>query len=388
MTDDFKRKLEDYEKGVLSESEMDEIEKELEKLETYQEYLEENTSEESTDYRMNEQKQRKILRLSKWKARFQTAFTALGILILLTIVSSVLTSVYYGWGKPDRSEVFRNIIDYTLTVTNPYGYYGSTDINVKPFFGLEANRDFKKVIGDENVVVGEMKVNYIFSLMGYPENEYYGRLSQEGPAFVFPGVEEAGSSDWDQLEKLPEGTVVSAYVSFSNLLDTEKVFQLFSQKNMELIWFAVDTGFEENDKFNEGIIHDPIGFPNFPIWHEDDMILESREESKGFIGGTVSESYSSPEYEEGNASLLHQQFYKTLNFLQEHEKKADKIIFGKLRLKDRIAYLEKNGIHHYGVVITGPTKEILTLKDEKWISNLVVDEVGFWNWGSWREEIE
>ena len=47
MSNEFKRKLEAYENGELSDSELEEFEKELEKLEKYQEYLEENKPEEA-----------------------------------------------------------------------------------------------------------------------------------------------------------------------------------------------------------------------------------------------------------------------------------------------------------------------------------------------------
>ena len=42
MSNEFKRKLEAYEKGELSDTELEDFEKELEKLEKYQEFLEEN----------------------------------------------------------------------------------------------------------------------------------------------------------------------------------------------------------------------------------------------------------------------------------------------------------------------------------------------------------
>ena len=51
-------------------------------------------------------------------------------------------------------------------------------------------------------------------------------------------------SDWKRLEQLPEGTVVSAYVSFAELLETEVVFQRFEGKDIDLIWLAVDFGME------------------------------------------------------------------------------------------------------------------------------------------------
>ncbi len=69
MSEEFKRRLAQYEKGELSGEELEVFETELEKLEEYQEYLEENENQPKKKMTVNEKKQQKILRRSKWKAR-------------------------------------------------------------------------------------------------------------------------------------------------------------------------------------------------------------------------------------------------------------------------------------------------------------------------------
>jgi len=378
MSDEFKSKLAAYEKGELSDADLDAFEKELEKLEIYQEHLAENESPKSNGPEINEKKQQKILKRSKWKARFQTAVTALIMILALTIVSSILTAVYYSWGTPDRVDVYRNVIDYTLTITDPYESGGGTSTNTTPFFGLTATRDMEKRVGHESLRVGEMEVNFLFSMMGHPLREYTGERNQNIGMFYYPDREDDLDSDseWNKLDNLPEGTVVSAYVSFAELLETEEVFGNFEDMEIDLTWFAVDTGVEATDEWS-----DPIGFPSFPIWHEDDMILDSREEEKWLFGSRiVSEGHSSPEYTVGEGEALHEQFMKTLFFLEDHERKANNLVFGDLDLSERISYLETNGFVHYGAVITGPTKEVLKLQEEVWVGTLRVDEVSLWNW--------
>ncbi|WP_407270465.1 anti-sigma factor [Radiobacillus sp. PE A8.2] len=375
MSDEFKRKLAAYEKGELTDAEIEDFEKELDKLESYHEFLEDNQGDETSE--INQKKQKKILRRGKWKARVQTAFFALAIFVLFTIVASIFTSIYYAWGTPDRNEVLASIIDHTLTVTDPYGYMGHTSTHTNAYFSMTATREMTKRVGDERIEVGEMNVNFIFSKIGIPEEKHYGTISQNRPQFIHPASTDQGEADWEQLEKLPEGTVVSAYLSFSELIGTEQVLSLFEEKDMELLWLAVDTGKETDwNSFSE-----PIGFPSYPIWHQDDMILTSHEEEEGpFWSKTVSEGYVSPDYEEGDEEILHQQFLKTLRFLKEHENMTDYLTFGRLNLSERIDYLENNGFLHYGVVITGPTKEVLKLREESWVKYIDVDEVAFWNW--------
>ncbi|MFV8826514.1 anti-sigma factor [Alkalihalobacterium sp. APHAB7] len=390
MTDEFKKKLDTYEKGELTGSELEQFEHELEKLETYQQHLEKKEppiemkkqTSETIKTTVNDKKQRKILRRSKWKARLQTAVTALLLFLVILIVTSILTAVYYSWGTPDRSEVLRNVIDHTLTVTQPDGHLGGTSMNAKTFFRMEATRDIRKRVGNETITVGDMKVNFLFSMMSFPEISHYGRQSQNRPIFYYPNATESFDEPyWHQLEQLPEGTVASAYLSFDQLYETNKVFQLFEGKDLDLSWLAVDTGPELNDVFQSDVIFDPIGFPSYPIWHEDDMILTSRSEEKGFLfGGIVTESRTSPDYEVGDETILHEQFLKTLSFLEPHENKANRIAVNRLNLTERLQYLETEGIFHYGVVITGPTKEILALREEPWVTIVQVDEVTFWNW--------
>jgi hypothetical protein len=382
MSEEFKRKLESYEKGELSGAELEAFEQELAKLEAYQEYLQENGEPNRAD----DAKQVKILRRGKWKARFQTALTALSLFIVFTIVSGILTNVYYAWGKPNRVDVYRNIIDHTLTITDPYGYLGGTSTGVKPYFGLEATRPLSKVIGHERFEVGELHVNFLFSFMTQSERKFFGRTSQDRPSFRYPGAGPAGKSDWPRLEALPEGTVVSAYVSFSRLMETQDVLDAFEGKNMDLVWLAVDTGIEADDS-RSGIPEPPIGFPSSPIWHEDDFIVKERkEEKRGWFGGkTVSQIAVSPEYETGDPGVLQQQFMKTLEFLARHERMANKLVSGRLQLAERLDYLREHGFHHYGVVITGPTKELLKLRNEAWVAAIEVDEAALWNWTSANE---
>lgn len=382
MSEEFKRKLDKYEKGELIGQELEVFERELEKLEEYQSILEDRPvkpTKTSKELSISNRKQHRIVRKGKWRARFQTALTALGIFVLFTILSSILTSVYYSWGQPDRSDEFREMIDHTLTITNPYGSHGGTSTGTKPYFGLEAVRDMNKEIGNESIKVGEVKVNFLFSFMSYPERTYIGKESQSQPLFIHPESTGSVESDWNKLEKLPEGTVASAYVSFTELMESKEVEQLFTGEEMHLIWMAVDTGMDLEEEID--LVLDPIGFPGYPIWHEDDMIKQSHEVEEGPFGSkVVSESFSSLPYNEGDQEMLHNQFMKTLNFLKEHENKADKLYDGNLKLEERIAYLENNGIFHYGAVITGPTKAILKLQNEPMVAELLVDEVEFWNW--------
>jgi hypothetical protein len=375
LKEEFRRKWAAYAKGELAGAELDAFEQELARLEAYQELLQENGDAAGA----GEENQARIVRRGKWKARFQTALTALALVLAFTVAAAILTAVYYSWGEPDRVDVYRNVIDHTLAVTDPYGYPGGTSTATKLFFGLEASRPLYKVVGKEQFEVGELGVHFLFSFLTRTDEHTYGRISRDVPAFYYPGGAYAGMSDWDRLEALPEGTVASAYVSFDRLMETQGVLDAFANKHLDLLWLAVDTG-DDADKPHVGATL-PLGFPRYPIWHDDDFTVTDESEQRLRFGGKiVSRTAVSPEYEDNDAGVLQRQFLKTLTFLAEHERLVNRMTANRLRIAERLEYIEQHGIRHYGAVITGPTKELLALRQEAWIAALKVDEVALWNW--------
>jgi len=52
-------------------------------------------------------------------------------------------------------------------------------------------------------------------------------------------------------------------------------------------------------------------------------------------------------------------------------------------LQERYDYLKKNGFQVYGAVVTGPTKELLKLKNLEGISNEMLGDVELMNGYNW-----
>ncbi|MEI0738772.1 hypothetical protein VQ056_22585 [Paenibacillus sp. JTLBN-2024] len=111
MSDDFKQKLRDYKDGKLSGEEREELERELEKMEVYQSYLDEmmdleehaaNTNPRpiSDAEKKRHKREARLLRKGKWKARIGTAFTLIGFFIGFSILCSIGTSIFYEAGDP------------------------------------------------------------------------------------------------------------------------------------------------------------------------------------------------------------------------------------------------------------------------------------------------
>jgi hypothetical protein len=165
--------------------------------------------------------------------------------------------------------------------------------------------------------------------------------------------------------------------------DIDEILQKFKDKEVKPLWFAVDTEYNDKEIEKEGAIFHPIGFPYNPIWHSDDWILESRTEKKGIMFSKfVTEGSSAPTIEPyGSGKLRNENFIKTLKLLKEHESIAKKMaLYPVLHLQQKLEYIDKNGVKIYGVVITGPSKEILKLKEEEWVKGINVEKVALWNW--------
>ncbi|UAL46349.1 anti-sigma factor [Sutcliffiella horikoshii] len=372
MNDDFKKKLERYDKDEMTPEEKIEFEKEMSAQE-----------EQWMKPTLEKTKQRKILRASKWKARINTALTVIPLLLLIVMISSFLTNFYY-YGFSDeysRSQKLSDVINFSQVITDPYANKYTADTKVGMFLNMSATKELRKTVGKESYPIGEMEVNFLFSKMGIVDKKFYGKDDQlpeiHHPSLLSKhGID--SSSEWERLEMLPEGTVSTAFVTFDEVLSTEQVFELFKAKDLDVLWFPVVTSEEARDHYPIS----NIGFPNYPIFHSDDWKLISKTEEKSFLSSSSSETRAAPNYVEGDTEMLHTYFEKTLRFLADYQEEFDEIqqMHGNIQIKEALSYLEDHGISHHGVVITGPTKEVLSLKEEEWIGAIQVDEVALWNW--------
>lgn len=392
MSEDFKRKLKDYAEGRLTEEESKEMEAELEKMEEYQAFLDGELDKGSMrkinkDNVMPVKDEGKILRRGRWKARIQNALAALGIIIAASIVTGTITSVFYTMGKTPRLEIYRDVVRSTVAVTQPNIRFSNGGSSVGSYLSMKMDGGLYKRVGREDIRVGEMNITFLLGQAGYPDRKW---LTEKGnmdnsAVFSYPLSDyESSDKEWERLEKLPEGTVAEAYISLDKLYGTGEILEKFKGRDVDPLWFAVDTGFD-NPEDGKGLPNPmfTIGFPSQPIWHSGDWTTtDIKEEKTGIISRVVSHIKEAPEYDPyGSEELRNKNFLDTLNLMKKYEKIADRISYGsRLNLEDRIEYVNEHGINIYGVVVTGPTKEVLKLRDETWAAGIRIGEVRLWNW--------
>ncbi|WP_405108296.1 anti-sigma factor [Paenibacillus sp. FSL K6-1217] len=406
MSEEFKAKLRQYSEGTLPEEEREEMERELAKLEAYQLYLEEQMEQEEQNKQQEQangpwkwmdwtggaasgmpqdkkknKREKKIIRRGKWKARITNTLTVFSAFLIFTVISSIITVVFYNTG--DRGDTYRDVVSSAIAVTRP-----NTAVNLSSdahyFFRMELSGNVLKQVGNERIQVGNYTQNFLLGLANLGKFNWIDEQIGSGKTFYYPSAEgTAGGGDdndqWKRLAKLPEGTVAEAYLSLGHLYTTDELLKQLEPLNLQPVWFGADAG--PATRNNDVVVY-PLGFPYQPMWHKDDMeILKVSTEKTGWFGSTSTTSKRSPSVEAyGSGALRDANFIKTLKLLQQHRTLADRAVHID-QLDTSVAYLEQNGVKLYGAVVTGPVKELLKLREAQWVSHIQVGEVRLWNWG-------
>ncbi|MEI3599873.1 MULTISPECIES: anti-sigma factor [unclassified Oceanobacillus] len=313
------------------------------------------------DSHISNEKQSKIIMSAKRKARWNTIFLVLSIIFLILPFGYLSTLIYYKVDDRANNEIF--VLETIYSLTQPNLQVSDTEIELEftPFFGLHLSAPLYKEIGSETLKAGEYDSDIS---LGFNRNESVNLTVKENPmnlrdkefSFVYPKQEIPNrlTNGWDNLNKIPEGTVTEAFLSLDKDYTPEEVESLLSDYDIKVVWNAVDTGFEDEMLDKNGSVVTPIGYP---------------EENAAPSNSSFTEK--------DNKDL----FLEQLNYLDEQEKIAASILGeASIAAKERLNYISQNGIKLYGVAVTGPTKEIQKLGAQKEIRGIHIGEVEFWNW--------
>ncbi|CAM4272636.1 hypothetical protein FHS16_002067 [Paenibacillus endophyticus] len=359
MSERFKQLLRDYEDDKLSAEERAEVEQELKKLEVYQTYMDEMLERGNnpadlgvlrSSMELNPKQARKLMKRGKRKARFWSVGTVFGMLLLFGLLNSSLTSLYYTTGSPMRQSVYSDVLRSALSVSRPnIGVsLSSTPTNVLAtrFFGT-----ISKQIGSESETVGTYSQTFRFNQwIGSRVDTYLDTQNRLNLFFYLPSATETvrSSNEWARLEKLPEGSVAEAYVSLDHYYEQSDVLSKFDGKEMELVWYAVRTAVEGSET-GEQAVWNPLGFPSIPLYHHDKSGLQTDD------------------------------YKQTLQLLLKYKSITRSVVSTEL-VKDALDYADENGVQIYGVVATGPVKELLKLQEVSFVKAIRLGEVRLWNW--------
>ncbi|GIO24327.1 anti-sigma factor [Oceanobacillus sp. J11TS1] len=313
------------------------------------------------DSYINNDKQNKIIMSAKRKARWNTILLMLSIIFLILPFGYLSTVIYYKVNDRANNEIF--VLETIYSLTEPNLQVDDTQIELEftPFFGLHLSAPLYKEIGSETLKAGSYDSNLS---LGFKRNESVNLTVKENTmnlrdrefSFIYPNqdIPSRLMNGLDKLNEIPEGTVTEAFLSLDKSYAPKEVESLLSDYDIKIVWNAVDTGLEDEMIDKDGSVVTPIGYP---------------EENTAPSNSSFTE--------EDNKDL----FVEQLNYL-DTQKKITTSIMGEVSIasKERLDYINQNGIKIYGVVITGPTKEIQELGTQEEIRGIHIGEVEFWNW--------
>ncbi|OWA36076.1 hypothetical protein B9G55_09460 [Saccharibacillus sp. O16] len=395
MNESFKRKLQAYHEGTLSEAEREEIEAELEKLEAYQVYLDEAMNEEeesrerSEDQRRQREegkvqrlKERKIIRRAKWKSR---GITVLIVLIVMGAVwggSKLATKYYYtqrevGSTGQAMREVNQQALSSIVEMTMPNRYLAINLQDPGVFFDMNIEGSVQHKVGSHLRSEKELRQRYLWGrirdtrVQSRDSAPYMNDLTRiEEGSFWLPGgseraTEQAGNAKvWQALSELPKMTVSELYISLDKEYEQPELDDAFAGLRVTPDWFAVRSGQEWagvgytiGDEKGNSRKAQPAEYLNlsvqYPIglsWAGDVFLSpgEKPDETRSWADGMV-------------------RALKRIAQSPEVAKSVSSIDFGAAA-----AEVQKNGGKVYGVVVTGRSEELAKLQGKAWMKGAIV----------------
>lgn len=369
--EELDRKLLAYLHGELTEEEKKQLLRQLESNEEYSLRLEqlmfENLIEEreEKDIRLDEQEQKAILRRSRWRYRFSNAtFTSfmIGVLVFIVFITSQVINYFWFWSASDTMQrTMSDMVQFTTPGVRVAG--GGTNGGL--FLSINMQYALEERVGRENQRVGTVESKALFQLtntkMKWNNGQYPISLYFKYPQADMRIEGGRNTAGWSTLEKLPEGTVAQMAISFSHLLTHDQYFEIAKKYELDTLWFAVATGQEQ--KTNEGGMLSKgniWGYNVEGLNYGDGITVNGEGERRAKV------------YMNEMAYLLEQR--------QWSERIGKQLMYTDPKLEDRYEYMKKNGVKLYGAVITGPTKELLKLKQEVVFTEPYVGRVDWWNW--------
>ncbi len=349
---EFKKLWEKYEKGTLTQDEQERLESHIETCEECEVHLDELLAKSEPIKKRLPPKDLKVpFWRIKWKHRLQTIGFILAICIFIYMIGGVLSAFYFQANNDKRLKEIRDVPSLALEATIPNSRVMGGGTSVEAFFRTNSQFDLVKTIGKKEMPLGTIETSSFLSSLNITNQSWVNMHYQPNIHFVHPKIKqgdylkEASKKVWDILAKVHEGTVAEVAISFDKPYTLQELepllYGVFEAQELPPtpVWYALDTG---QERINE-----------------EDFILSVDE----FIGFPEHIGFLDDETEN----------LKTLN-------KVAMLPAGQLNLDKRYKYVKDNGVKVYGIVITGPSKELLKLQNSPHVRYATLGDIEVWNW--------
>ncbi|HDX9651623.1 sigma-M negative effector [Bacillus wiedmannii] len=367
---EFKKLWEKYENGTLTHDEQEQLESHIETCEECEVYLDALLSKsEPIKKRLPPQNLKVPFWRIKWKHRLQTLGFILSICIVIYIIGGILSAFYFQSNNDKRLEEIRSVPSLALEATIPNSRVMGGGTNVEAFFRTNSHFNVVKTVGKKEIPLGTLETSSFLSSVNVLNNSWMNTFYQPKLFFVHPKTEqgdylkESSKKVWDTLAKVHEGTVAEIAISFDKAYTLKELepllYNVFEAQELPPtpLWCALDTG-QEKTNVEDHILHggEAIGFP------EHIRFLDSDTENQKTPEDTVIEMI--------RILSTHTETVSKIAIIPEKELKLDK----------RYQYVKDNGVKVYGMVITGPSKELLKLQNSPNVRYATLGDIEVWNW--------
>lgn len=324
--------------------------------------------------------QTRILMKGKWRSRLFAFLIALSTLVL---VGSILIGYMFSnsffvtrWFEPNTQAALRITAD-VIQFSKP-GITASNSTGKNSFFSWTFMFQLNEQVGRDEQTVGTFQDNFIFSKLtgkfNWNNGQHRTPFNFHYPVGTYPegSKQSLNPNGWKTLQKLPEGTVAQLAISLDHPMTHDEYFNLIKKYDVMTVWLAIDTGIEKELSARNQVLGNGLVFgyaPNALNYGEN-----------GSAAFTIQAN--------GEGERRAQTYMNELQYLIAHPKwtntllssiQVDPQVRG-VTLEQRYAFLQKNGVKIYGAVLTGPTKELLKLQEEKEINSPFVGAIDWWNW--------
>ncbi|MDP7990722.1 anti sigma factor C-terminal domain-containing protein [Bacillus sp. MHSD_36] len=367
---EFKKLWEKYENGTLTHDEQEELESHIETCEECETHLDELLAKTEPVKKKLPPKDLKIpFWKIKWKHRLQTLGFILSICIVIYIIGGILSAFYFQSNNDKRLEEIRSVPSLALEATMPNSRVMGGGTSVEAFFRTNSHFDVVKTVGKKEIPLGTLETSSFLSSVNVLNNSWMNTFYQPKLFFVHPKTEqgdylkESSKKVWDTLAKVHEGTVAEITISFDKAYTLKELepllYNVFEAQELPPtpLWYALDTG-QEKTNVEDHILHggEAIGFPEHIRFLDSDTENQKTPEDK---------------------------VIEMMRILSTHTETVSKIAIipeKELKLDKRYQYVKDNGVKVYGMVITGPSKELLKLQNSPHVRYATLGDIEVWNW--------
>ena len=402
----FAELLQKYKDGTATEEEIRLVEAELEKSEAINEYLGEKIEQlaDWEDWEKEFTSDSKKIRGAVNRKLWKMVLLVLLILVLLGALLYYVALPLYNEQFYDPYEVAEGVPDLRVKTEENQGYYETftpLHVNIEAFLDLHCPGWMLQNEKVEALGLGRYET-HIEVITGHTVKEYTAMVDkgeiQQGinPEWFFPTphmgrffdkgsdhfvvtfVDENGNSTRKQqedsrsryreeLQKLPESAVMTAYVSFDDNMTVEELLAWEKEIDTSVIWAAVESG--ENSSLSE------VGFDV----HMGGQILETTEEFDALFPYLDVNSVNSKDAED--MAAIYEQHYKSLlNYMSYQEDFLHAFCTvnsydSTSAYREALAYAEEQGVQIYGAVLSGSRDAMLQLEQRNEINSFLIDDV-------------